>query len=82
MNKQVNYSDTEKSIVAVLKDTDKECLTLAEISELVGKELKSGNINALVKKGNVASDHDITLVCPTCGHKKVVKGYSFVKDIE
>ena len=80
--KVVNYSDTEKLIVATLKETDKEYLTLAELSEKVGKELKSGNINALVRKGNVSNEHEVTIVCPCCGHKKVVKGYSFVADID
>lgn len=86
---KINYSDTEKSIVATLKvlgenlaDGERDMFTLAEISKEVGKELKSGNINALVKKGNVEVGGDIVLVCPVCHSKRKVRGYRFVKDIE
>ena len=50
--KTVNYTDTEKKIVEALS-TSERALTLAELSEKLGMEIKSGNINALVKKGNV-----------------------------
>ena len=78
--KVVNYSDTEKAIVEVLEKADGN-MTLAEISKEVGKELKSGNINALVKKGNVEVVGDRVIVCEMCGAKKKVREYGFVKAI-
>lgn len=80
--KVVNYSETEKAIVNALANADGKALTLAEISNEVGKELKSGNINALVKKGNVEVVGDRVIVCEMCGHKKKVREYGFVKAID
>ncbi|MCQ2603355.1 MAG: hypothetical protein MJ193_05450 [Clostridia bacterium] len=81
-NGKIAYSETEKSIVAILAEADGKGLTLAEISAKLGKELKSGNINALVKKGNVSNENSRTIVCPCCGAKKTVKEYAFVKAVE
>ena len=47
--KTVNYTDTEKKIVEALS-TSERALTLAELSEMLGMEIKSGNINALKKR--------------------------------
>ena len=87
MAKTINYSETEKAIVNALKvladgNKERDMFTLAEIGDHIGKTLKSGNINALVKKGNVEVKGDIVLVCPTCGNKRKVRGYAFVADIE
>ena len=82
MAKTINYSDTEKQIVATLKANEDKAMTLAEISKEIDKELKSGNINALVKKGNVETVGDRVIVCKYCGAKKKVKEYKFLKDID
>lgn len=80
MAKEIVYSETERKIVEALASAD-GAMTLAEISEKIKVELKSGNIVALMKKGNVASDGERVIVCETCGAKRKVKEYSFVKAI-
>lgn len=51
MADQVKLTETESGIVAKLEAVETKDYTLAELSEIVGKELKSGNVNGLVKKG-------------------------------
>ena len=75
--KTVNYTDTEKKIVEALS-TSERALTLAELSEKLGMEIKSGNINALVKKGNVEKTGEREIVVQA---KRKVGEYSFVKSI-
>ena len=75
--KTVNYTDTEKKIVDALANAD-HALTLAELSEKLGMEMKSGNINALVKKGNVEKTGEREIVVQA---KRKVGEYSFVKSI-
>lgn len=78
--KTINYSDTEKKIVTALAESA-DPLTLHEISDKIGQVLTSGNINALVKKGNIRTCGDRVIVCPACGSKKTVKEYLFLKPI-
>lgn len=75
--KTVNYTDTEKKIVEALANAD-HALTLAELSESLGMEVKSGNINALVKKGNVEKSGEREVIVQA---KRKVGEYSFVKSI-
>lgn len=75
--KTVNYTDTEKKIVETLANAD-HALTLAELSENLGMEIKSGNINALVKKGNVEKSGEREVIVQA---KRKVGEYSFVKSI-
>lgn len=79
--KKTVYSDTEKLIVEALEQHKDEELTLAELSEIVGRKLTSGNINALVnKKGNVActpENREVQVITT-----KKVATYRFVKGIE
>lgn len=75
--KIVNYTDTERKIVEALASAD-HALTLAELSEKLGMEIKSGNINALVKKGNVEKTGEREIVVQA---KRKVGEYSFVKSI-
>jgi len=51
MEKEVKFTETENGIVAKISEVEIKDYTLAELSEIVGKELKSGNVNGLVKKG-------------------------------
>ena len=75
--KTINYTDTEKKIVEALATAD--CpLTLAELSEKLGMEIKSGNINALVKKGNVEKSGEREIIVQA---KRKVGEYSFVRSI-
>lgn len=53
-------------------------LTLAEISDKAGMEIKSGNLTGLVRAGKVISE-EREYVCPTCGHKKTFHVFSIAK---
>lgn len=65
-----NYTDTERAILATIKDAD-EPMTLAQISEAMGRTLISGNINGLVTKGNVSIAGEVEVPCMS--KKKVSK---------
>ena len=66
-----NYTDTERAILATIKDADAP-MTLAQISEAMGRTLISGNINGLVTKGNVAMAGEVEVPCMS---KKKVSQY-------
>lgn len=52
--KEFNYTEGEKSILSALAASNHEGnFTLAQLSEIVGRKLTSGNINGLVRKGNL-----------------------------
>ena len=53
-------------------------LTLAEISALVGEEIKSGSINTLVSKGLVTHGEDKEIVVTA---KRKVKTYKLAKPL-
>ena len=65
-----NYTETERAILATIKDSDAP-MTLAQISEAMGRTLISGNINGLVTKGNVAVAGEVEVPCMS--KKKVSK---------
>ena len=66
-----NYTDTETAILATIKDADAP-MTLAQISEAMGRTLISGNINGLVTKGNVSMAGEVEVPCMS---KKKVSQY-------
>ena len=66
-----NYTETETAILATIKDADAP-MTLAQISEAMGRTLISGNINGLVTKGNVAIAGEVEVPCMS---KKKVSQY-------
>ena len=57
-----NYTDTEKAILATIKDADAP-ITLAQIGEAMDRTLISGNINGLVTKGNVSIAGEVEVPC-------------------
>ena len=57
-----NYTDTERAILATIKDADAP-MTLAQIGEAMDRTLISGNINGLVTKGNVAIAGEVEVPC-------------------
>ena len=70
--KPYNYSDAEKDILNAFEGREDVPMTLAQISELVGRNLTSGNINGLVTKGNISFIGRIDVPCIV---KKEVKTY-------
>lgn len=55
-------NETQKLFLGALKDADGKGLTLAEVSKLVGREIKSGSINTLISKGLVETEK-VTYEC-------------------
>ena len=50
MANEIKLNDKQTKVIAFLK-ANKGAFTLAEISEKIGCEIKSGTTNALIKKG-------------------------------
>lgn len=75
MEKKTQMNERQVAVINALKASDK-ALTLAEISGIVGFEVKSGTTNTLVKRGAIKVVGERTIVCECCGHKHTVKEYT------
>ena len=75
MEKKTQMNERQVAVIKALKASDK-ALTLAEISGIVGFEVKSGTTNTLVKRGIIKVAGERTIVCAACGHKHTVKEYT------
>lgn len=69
-------NEKRTAIVNTLKASDKP-MTLAEISAVVGFEVKSGTTNTLIKAGVMVATGKREIVCPMCGSKHKVNEYIF-----
>ena len=76
-NEPKELSVAAKAALDVLANADRP-LTLGEISEKAGIEVKSGNLTGLVRAGKIVSEERI-FVCPECGHKKTYHVFSIAK---
>ena len=75
MEKKTQMNERQVAVINALKASDK-ALTLAEISGIVGFEVKSGTTNNLVKNGIIKVVGKRTVVCEYCGHKHTVNEYT------
>ena len=75
MANQVKLNEKQVKVINTLKGSDK-ALTLKEISDIVGFEVKSGTTNTLVKRNLIKIAGERVIVCPVCGHKHTVKEYT------
>ena len=76
--KPKSYSDSEKEIMAKLKEAEKP-MALIEIAEALGRKISAGAVSGLVKAGNiVVADAKVKIQGFTTGE---VNTYKFVKDI-
>ena len=84
-NTKWSANDTQKLFMETLRKAD-GALTLAEVSDIVGKEIKSGSINTLIGRGLVQTE-DVTYECNIVrkdngkvvgSTKKTVKAYKLV----
>ena len=75
MAKEIKLNERQVAVINALKASDK-ALTLAEISGIVGFEVKSGTTNTLVKNGIIKVVGKRTVVCEYCGHKHTVNEYT------
>jgi len=78
--KAFNYTSSETNILAAAATMPKDDtpFTLAELSAAYGSEIKSGNINSLVKKGNLAKVGTRKVDCEATAK---VSTYVFAADI-
>ena len=84
-NSKWSANDTQKLFMETLRKAD-GALTLSEVSELVGQEIKSGSINTLIAKGMIQTEdvvYECNIVRKDNGKvvgttKKTVKAYSLV----
>lgn len=77
-----NWTPNEKQskVLAFLKEHNDKAYTLAEISQGVGFEVKTGTTNTLVSKGAMVCNKDaLELKCACCGHKRKVSTYELPK---
>lgn len=86
MKTTTNWQPNEKQKLFLGALADGKILTLAEVSKLVGMEIKSGSINTLIAKGMVQTE-DVTYECNIVrkdngevvgSTKKTVKAYKLV----
>ena len=75
MEKKTQMNERQTAVINALKASDK-ALTLAEISGIVGFEVKSGTTNTLVKNGIIKVVGKRTVVCECCGHEHTVNEYT------
>ena len=75
MEKTWTPNELQKAFMNSLADGKEK--TLAEISQELGREIKTGSINTLISKGLVISKPKAReVVCPHCGHKTKFSTYS------
>ena len=76
--KPKSYSDSEKEIMAKLKEAEKP-MALVEIAEALGRKISAGAVSGIVKAGNIAvAPEKVKIQGFTTGE---VNTYKFVQDI-
>lgn len=76
--KPKSYSDSEKEIIAKLKEAEKP-MALVEIAEALGRKISAGAVSGIVKTGNIGvAPEKVTIKGFTTSE---VNTYVFVKDI-
>ena len=79
MEKTWQANELQKAFMGALADGKEK--TLAEISAELGREIKTGSINALITKGLVVSQKGAReIVCPHCGAKRKVATYKLANN--
>ena len=71
---KITMNEKRTAVIETLKNATAP-MTLAEIANAAGIEVKSGTTNAMVKVGLIVVAGEREIVCPTCGHKHKVKEY-------
>ena len=72
---KITMNEKRTAVIETLKNATAP-MTLAEIANVAGVEVKSGTTNAMVKAGLIVVAGEREIVCPTCGHKHKVKEYT------
>ena len=71
---KITMNEKRTAVIETLKNATAP-MTLTEISNAAGVEVKSGTTNAMVKAGLIVVAGEREIVCPACGHKHKVKEY-------
>ena len=72
---KITMNEKRTAVIETLKNATAP-MTLTEISNAAGIEIKSGTTNAMVKVGLITVVGEREIVCPACGHKHKVKEYT------
>ena len=72
---KITMNEKRTAVIETLKNATAP-MTLTEISNAAGVEVKSGTTNAMVKVGLITVEGEREIVCPACGHKHKVKEYT------
>ena len=72
---KIIMNEKRTAVIETLKNATAP-MTLTEISNAAGVEVKSGTTNAMVKVGLIVVSGEREIVCPACGHKHKVKEYT------
>lgn len=71
---KITMNEKRTAVINTLKNATAP-MTLGEIANKAGVEIKSGTTNAMVKAGLIVVSGEREIVCTACGHKHTVKEY-------
>lgn len=71
---KITMNEKRTAVINTLKNATAP-MTLGEIANKAGVEIKSGTTNAMVKAGLIVVSGEREIICPACGHKHTVKEY-------
>ena len=71
---KITMNEKRTAVINTLKNATTP-MTLGEIANKAGVEIKSGTTNAMVKAGFIVVAGEREIICPACGHKHTVKEY-------
>ena len=71
---KITMNEKRTTVINTLKNATTP-MTLGEIANKAGVEIKSGTTNAMVKAGLIVVAGEREIICPACGHKHTVKEY-------
>ena len=72
---KITMNEKRTAVINTLKNATTP-MTLGEIANKAGVEIKSGTTNAMVKAGLIVVAGEREIICPACGHKHTVKEYT------
>ena len=72
---KITMNEKRTAVIEALKNATTP-MTLAEIANKAGVEVKTGTTNAMVKAGLIKVAGEREIICPACGHKHTVKEYT------
>ena len=71
---KITMNEKRTAVINTLKNATTP-MTLGEIANKAGVEIKSGTTNAMVKAGLIIVAGEREIICPASGHKHTVKEY-------